>query len=162
MYVLTPGARVRFFSYIGGEYVLGIGPDRWGSPKTVLKHASTSNDHTTTFIIEAAERGCFRLKWGQDPRQYLSWHNPYSQLWLSDYIGYHAPPSTGQEEITPSSTISLFRVDAVKDGNWFALNDLERQHVLDIDHGYTGVDTLVYSWPWNGGDNQIWRTEAVS
>jgi hypothetical protein len=158
MYVLTPGASVRFFSYLGADFVLGAAQDsRDHYYKTALKHLSNgNNNHTTTFIIEAAEQDCFRLKWAQNPKTYLTWNSHTQKLILSDYIGYRVGG------IGTNAEVSLFRVDAVKDGNWFALNNLQRQSVLDLSGSITAENNPVISWQWNGGDNQIWRTEAVA
>jgi hypothetical protein len=169
MYDLTPGKRVRFFSYLGADNILGLEPDRFGWPRTALKHMSTDNNASTMFFVEAAEKDCFRLRWTQSVQgtspAYLSWASAYRQLVPVISPSQYRPPANHwdweDKGISPSSDGTLFRVDAVKDGNWFALNNLWRQEVLDIDHGITARNTLIYAFPWNGGDNQIWRTEAV-
>lgn len=169
MYVLTPGTRVRFFSYIGADYILGAEPDKNGWPRTALKHVATDSDAGTTFTVVAAERDCFRLKWGRSLQGYndvyLKWAPNYQQLTMTVApIEYTAPGNLQDwidKGLSPQCYATLFRVDPVKDGNWFALNDRTRQAVVDIDHGSGARNTKIFAWPWNGGDNQIWRTEAV-
>ena len=48
---------------------------------------------------------------------------------------------------------SLFAVDPVKDGTWFALNNRKHQAVLDISQSDTKENNVVIQFPWNGGDN---------
>ena len=156
MYRLTNGARVRFFSFLGADIVLGIsGPKK--DPhvgQSAVKHLSAGNkSHVTTFIIEAAGDDGFRLKWGEHPKFYLSWMGNGLALALHDALG-HRP---GQD---PAD--SLFAVDAVKDGSWFALNNRKHQAVLDISQSDTTENNVVIQFPWNGGDNQVWRTEIAA
>jgi len=156
MFVLTNGARVRFFSFLGPDVVLGIsGPKR--DPHvghSAVKHLSAGNkSHVTTFIIETAEDDTFRLKWGEHPKYHLSWMGNGQALALHEALG-HRP---GQD---PAD--SLFAVDAVKDGSWFALNNRKHQAVLDISQSDTSENNIVIQFPWNGGDNQVWRTEIAA
>jgi len=156
MYVLTNGARVRFFSFLGPDVVLGIsGPKR--DPHvghSAVKHLSAGNkSHVTTFIIETAENDTFRLKWGEHPKYYLSWMGNGQALALHEALG-HRP---GQD---PAD--SLFAVDPVKDGSWFALNTRKHQAVLDISQADSSENNVVIQFPWHGGDNQVWRTEIAA
>ena len=155
MYVLTPGARVRFISYLDIDVALGVNTpaDKWTAPPTAVKRLSEGNrTDRTIFVIEVADNGAFRLRWAADQGQYLAWQAPYKQLWLIDKATALHPRYC---------ETSLFTVDAVKDGNWFALNNAQHTHVVDIDHGSTASGTAVFSWRWNGGDNQVWRSEAA-
>ena len=156
MYRLTNGARVRFFSFLSADIVLGIdGPKNDPhSGKTAVKHLSAGNkSHVTTFIIETAEDDAFRLKWGDHSKYYLSWMGNGLALALHDALG-HRP---GQD---PAD--SLFAVDPVKDGTWFALNNRKHQAVLDISQSDTKENNVIIQFPWNGGDNQVWRTEVAA
>ena len=119
-----------------------------------MKHLSAGNKtHVTTFIIEAAEGESFRLKWGEHPKYYLSWMGNGQPLTLHDALG-HRPGHDLAD--------SLFAVDPVKDGTWFALNSRKHQAVLDISQADTRENNAVIQFPWHDSDNQVWRTEIAA
>lgn len=153
-----PGTRVRFHSYLGAEYILGVGVGPQNRLVTQLKHLSVDNNSETTFIVAPGEaQNCFKLTWGRDPTMYLvSEFVPRRQLWLTNQdnlVNYHG--------WNPSSAVSHFAIDPVKDGRWFALNNQYKTTVVDLAAGLTAHNTPIYFWPWNSGDNQVWRAEVV-
>jgi hypothetical protein len=149
------GGRLRLVSYLSTndtKYVIGCvpmyGTNRIEGYRTVLRPAANINDDTATFILRTDPLG-FRLYWAQDPKWFLTWINTRINLylnWADNYLDH---------------TYSIFTVDSVKDGNWFALNNYNHQWVVDVDHSGTADNTKVISWEWNGGDNQIWRPESA-
>ena len=116
MYVLTNGSRVRFFSFLGADIVLGIaGPKNDPHIGKSAGEASLRGQQVPCHDLHHREPptdDAFRLKWGEHSKYYLSWMGNGLALALHDALG-HRP---GQD---PAD--SLFAVDPVKDGTWFAL-----------------------------------------
>lgn len=158
MYVLTPGARVRFISYLNPDCILGATGSEWGhrTNNPVLKNLSTTNNSTTIWVIEAGVDGLFKVRWPQESDSYLR------------FMGGRMPmvicpdPSLPRTLKGEFSKMGMFRADPVKDGNWFALNQYDGEKVMDVSGCSTAAGTPIIAFPWNGGDNQIWRTELVA
>lgn len=154
MYVLTPGARVRFISGLNPDCVLGATGSNWGRTvnQTVLRNLSTTNNSSTEWIIEAGSDGLFKVKWVPEGT-YLQFMSKLGPLLVD--------PDPAQSSFEQFRKNALLRADPVRDGNWFALNRYDGDQVMDVRRSDTLAGTSVISFPWNGGDNQIWRTEEV-
>ncbi len=158
MYVLTPGARVRFISYLNPDCILGATGSEFGTKpnNAVLKNLSTTNNSTTIWAIEAGVDGLFKVRWTQEKDSYLKSMGGLSPMLIGSDLSL---VRTLKGEF---SKMGMFRADPVKDGNWFALNQYDGNRVMDVRGSSTAAGTQILSYPWNGGDNQIWRTELVA
>jgi hypothetical protein len=142
---------VRFISYLDPDVVLGGKIYEGSSPQTyeccVQRLSKNANDSTGFWVEQVGD--AYRFKWAANPLRYLSWFNgPYHSAVLLD------PFSQNYSDV-------LCKIDPVKDGNWFALNHSDKDFVLDCYGSDTTVGNRCGAWAWNGGDNQIWRTETV-
>jgi hypothetical protein len=155
-----PDQKARLVSYFttdpaSEKYVLGCEPyyssQRLEGYGLVLRQLSKANNDYTTFYFAGESDGSgFRLKWGQDQSLFLTFINVRNQLYLNSDPLYRA------------AHYSIFTIDAVKnDDTWFALNNFNKQWVVDVKGATTADKTPCISWQWNGGDNQVWRAETV-
>lgn len=147
----TPGHRVRFISYLNPDCVLGTKEYDNDLRRAALRNLSTNNNTSTLWFIQESIGGAFKIQWAYNPSKYLHWMGSQESLWIGE------DPSRYPQ----SSYSALFRVDPVKDGDWFALNNYARDRVVDVAASNTAADTDILCWRWNGGDNQVWRTEIV-
>lgn len=151
---LSPGNTVRFHSYMNSDVVLGLQEDPGSNHSAwstlVRRPSSFGVSNQTAFHVEAADGG-FRLRW-LGLGHYLLWWDPRHPLQAME----------AGNAVRFYNTQTIFTYDAVEDGNWFALNNHNKTYVLDVAGLIQEPGTQILSWPWNGGVNQIWRTELLN
>ena len=160
------GRRIRLISYMDPDIAFGLHASRphgGGSPfigeievlsleyLIGVQRLSSGGPDSSVLRAEASGGDTFTLAWDADPGCLLSWGDGSFQL--SNDKSPLEDMSQGPE--------SRFTVDFV-DGCWFALNNPDRNRVVDVSRFGTAERTPIIPFAWNGGDNQKWRAETVS
>ena len=154
VWVPQNGQRFRFFSKLGTDVVLAATLGRFANfPQSgpsdiccyVHRLANGPAPEATVFEVQMNDDGSFNLVLTQptplEPQILtLSWE---------DYDGYRlAPNLTG---------FTRFWADPLDPDPWIALNNYDRDHVVDVIESDISQGALINAFPWNGGDNQWWR-----
>lgn len=169
------GRRIRLVSRLDQDVVLGLHaswpPRPTGDGNTFLErvmrsvspplnssvsvHRLSLGSNETTVLRADAVDGGFKLSWADQPGCYLFWTD--GQFGLFDDRS-----NTGvvASVLGAQSQDNVFTVDFV-DGCWFALNNRDHGRVADVRGGSSDERTPIISFGWNGGDNQIWRAQAI-
>jgi hypothetical protein len=159
------GRRLRLISYMDPDIALGLHAARPSGGSGFIgeigalaleafigvRRLSLGDDGATVLVAQAAQGDTFTLGWGADPGCLLMWGGG----------GFSLSNDRSPLDDAAGSAGAEFTVDFV-DGCWFALNNPNRDRVVDIEGARTDERTPIIPWSWNGGANQIWRAEAVT
>jgi len=144
---LNPDVAIGAFAgAIDGAYALGV------------RNVSAGEPEKTVFLVDNSPffgEELFALSWPAASNVNMFWADNGSTLELGAYYdsnGHVRIDAHPDEDFDPTA----FAVDFV-DGCWFALNDRTRNHVVDCSGSGTAETNPIVSWPWNGGENQMWR-----
>ncbi|RDZ25970.1 hypothetical protein [Lysobacter silvisoli] len=146
--------RVRFVSYLDPDVAMGYFPpdaDTNGAHCARVHRLSAGNPNQTVWTSSPASPESFSLS--PDWAQYLTWQCGAGGVLLTQPM---ADPGDGSLVFAPA-----FKVDFLQGDCWFALNDFDRDQVVDISESGTAEGNAIIAFPWNGGANQIWRAQAV-
>lgn len=122
---------------------------------SVSVHRLSIGDNATAVLRADAIDGGFSLSWADQPGCFLYWTDGQFGLFDDRSGGGLIGAIAG-----PQSYDKTFTIDWV-DGCWFALNNHDHSRVADVRGGSSDERTQIVSFGWNGGDNQIWRAQAV-
>lgn len=168
------GRRIRLISRLDQEVALGL-HSFWPAPATggsgvigalirsvapplnssVSVHRLSLGSNDTAVLRADAVDGGFTLSWADQPGCFLYWTD--GQFGLFDD---RPQPSLLSSVMGDQSYDKTFTIDWV-DGCWFALNNHDHSRVADVRGASSDERTPIVSFGWNGGDNQIWRAQAV-
>lgn len=152
----SDGVIVRFVSRMDANVVIGYSGLQVDGNGNVMDTMTVFAQHlpvdpqadNTRFVIRPTGDGVtFRLDLCDGPE---GW-----QVWGMEYEDYTEPL-----KVLPQNAGTAFRVDFVQDC-WFALNFADGSQVADIKECNPAQWTPIIMFPWNGGDNQIWRAEVA-
>ncbi|MGH8082683.1 MAG: hypothetical protein ACREP7_19055 [Lysobacter sp.] len=149
------GANVRLISYLDPDVALGVFPpdaDSAGAHCVRVHRLSSGDPDRTALMTYSVSPIAFSLSPANDLSQYLTWETGANGLMLLQPM-----PDPGNGDVVSGPA---FKVDFVQDC-WFALNDFNRDSVVDISESGTAELNPIISFPWNGGANQIWRAQAL-
>ena len=159
------GRRLRLISYMDPDIAFGLHASRpQGGGATFpgeiadlsiaffigVQRLSSGGPDSSVLRAEASAGDTFTLGWDADPGCLLCWGGDAFELSNDKSVLDDASQSPA----------ARFTVDFV-DGCWFALNNPDRDRVVDVSRFGTAERTPIIPFGWNGGDNQKWRAEAV-
>jgi len=156
-WVPAAGQRVRFLSKLNDNIVLSMNPNL-GMPAFQVRNLETDwpmHPELTDFEVQMNGDGSFQL-WlshvpGLAPVK-LTWYWPPSE---DDVCVMAVNPS-----FIDSGNNDACWIDSLGDP-WFALNNWDRNRVVDIYEYDTSSGAQIDAFSWNGGDNQWWRGQVV-
>ncbi|RZJ47129.1 MAG: hypothetical protein EON87_01990 [Brevundimonas sp.] len=167
------GRRIRLISRLSSDVALGLHAF-WPAPtggsgfigelsrlvapalnSSVSAHRLSLGGNETTVLRADAIDGGFTLSWADQPGCFLYWTDGQFGL-FDDRAGTGLVASI----VGAQTYDKTFTIDWV-DGCWFALNNHDHSRVADVRGGSSDERTQIVSFGWNGGDNQIWRAQAV-
>lgn len=149
------GATIRLISYLDPDVALGVFPpdsDSLGAHCVRVYRLSSGDPSRTRLTAYSASPIAFSLSPSDDLSQYLTWQTGANGLML-----FQPMPDPGNGDLVFAPP---FKVDFVQDC-WFALNNFDRDSVVDISESGTAEGNAIISFPWNGGANQIWRAQTA-
>lgn len=171
----TDGMRIRLVSRLDPDVVLGVktatDPSRPGlifGETAEVQRLSTDDPSTSELTVFTT---------APFPRELSP--NSVLLLWCTpDGSGYFYPLGFPTERGAPISMVDgvddfQLRNDEDRrlampestidfvDGCWFALNNYDRSMVADVYESGTTSGNQIICFPWNGGDNQIWRAQNL-
>lgn len=176
---------IRLVSYLDPDVALGVHASRPGWDMNDIEgsmtrcrtlnssvgvHKISAGDPTFTSMLRASRRDgeTFTLAWENDP--FIALNTEYGGkpflYWPSgdkyEAKGKQMLLSNPMEQGEGANMVQNgFTIDFV-DGVWFALNNPDHSLVADITESRTAESTAIVAFPWNGGQNQIWRAQTVS
>lgn len=148
-WVPVEGQKVRFFSKLDSSVVLGAAA---GVGIFVHRIDNGLAPEKTLFEVQyIKDDGAFQLFLRNVPGisdMKLTWYWPQQEPGAC-YLSLNP-------DFVDSGDWDHFRIDAL-DGPYFALNNNDKNRVVDILQSNTGEGARIEAYPWNGGDNQWWR-----
>ena len=145
----TDGRKIRLHSGLGGgDLVFWFGMEEW--PKLHSLNDGEARPDTVLTIEARPENGAFRLF----QRDRMGDH-ALRLIWRDNMIGREY-----DDRYQPDHK-DQFTVDMLDGGCWFALNNLMRSRVFDVEYGEARAGARIIAWEWNGGANQRWRAQIV-
>ena len=159
------GTMVRFVSYIDPDIVLGLTAPRVQTYNNYLtnrgvgvRHRSKLGNSNEGVWMIASDQGT-GLPASECIPGFQIVSNAQSNLYLTNIENNLY---TALSDVQPPDVnCGFWFVDWVKDGTWFALNNKDHSRVFDISRSDTTEGNDVILFPWNGGDNQVWRAERA-
>ncbi len=133
------------------------------SVSTAWGGGPTGNDPTVLLAkawgqtVVTGQETTFSLSWTDDPYWPSHKGTPGSRL---RWTGWQFDVSNAADRDDASGGDMQFVVDFV-DGCWFALNNVFRNQVADIQGSSKHEKTPIIAFPSNGGHNQIWRAQKL-